>query len=213
MSSNSSLRDFRAGAPNSGASVDLYWIPLGAGAHVVRVSGKLFEAFAAFLHHRPRCDLYHSALTVNVPDGRFVIEQTPVPDLHGERRGVVAQGPVGTRWVGRLRWFRYEIRCWRGGSIPDAGNAIGSPVRLTEDLGLAHRLLDVLPTVPTPVWGRDELKAGEMWNSNSVVAWALATSGLDVTAVHPPTHGRAPGWNGGLVVAGRAPNRRSPVRF
>ena len=25
-------------------SVDLYWIPLGAGAHVVRISGKIFEA-------------------------------------------------------------------------------------------------------------------------------------------------------------------------
>ena len=213
MSSNPCRRDPCDGACNSGASVDLYWIPLGAGAHVVRVSGKLFEALVAFLHHRPRCDLYHSALAVDVPEGRFVVEQTPVPDLHGERRGVVAQGPVGTRWAGRVRWFRYEIRRWRGGSIPDVGNAIGSPVRLTDDLVLARRLLDLLPTVPTPVWGRDELKAGEMWNSNSVVAWALASSGLDVTALRPPTRGRAPGWNAGLVVAARILDRKSRARF
>jgi len=31
------------GGPPS-AVVDLYWIPLGAGAHVVRLSGKLYEA-------------------------------------------------------------------------------------------------------------------------------------------------------------------------
>jgi hypothetical protein len=213
VSSNPCRRHSCDGASNSGASVDLYWIPLGAGAHVVRVSGKLFEALVAFLHHRPRCDLYHSALEVNVPEGRFVVEQTPVPDVHGEQRGVVARGPVGTRWAGRVRWFRYEIRRWRGGSIPDVGNAIESPVRLTDDLVFARRLLDLLPTVPTPVWGRDELKAGEMWNSNSVVAWALASSGLDVTAVRPPTRGRAPGWDAGLIVAARGLDRRSPPRF
>jgi hypothetical protein len=213
VNSNPRRRDSCDGASNSGASVDLYWIPLGAGAHVVRVSGKLFEALIAFLQHRPRCDLYHSALAVDVPEGRFVVEQTPVPDLHGEQRGVVAQGPVGMSWARRVRWFRYEIRCWRGGSIPDVGNAIESPVRLTDDPGLARRLLDLLPTVPTSVWGRDELKAGEMWNSNSVVAWALASSGLDVTALRPPTRGRAPGWNAGLVVAVRALDRKSPPRF
>src|SRR6476661_2324592 len=96
-------------------SVDLYWIPLGAGAHVVRLTGKLFEAVSAFLQRRPRCDLYHSALVVNVPEGRFVIEQAPVPDSDGEERGVVAVGPVGTKWAGHFRLFRYEVRRWRGG--------------------------------------------------------------------------------------------------
>jgi hypothetical protein len=65
------------------ATVDLYWIPLGPGAHVVRMSGKLFEAISARLHRRRSCDLYHSALVVAVPDGRFVIEQTPVPRAKG----------------------------------------------------------------------------------------------------------------------------------
>jgi hypothetical protein len=35
------------------ASVDLYWIPLGPGAHVVRASGKIYEALVALKAHRP----------------------------------------------------------------------------------------------------------------------------------------------------------------
>jgi hypothetical protein len=34
--------------------------------------------------------------------------------------------------------------------------------------------LELVPEVPTLVWGRDELRAGEMWSSNSVVSWLLA---------------------------------------
>ena len=185
-------------------SVDLYWIPLGAGANVVRVSGRLFERMSAFVHRRPRRDLYHSALAVDVAEGRYVIEQAPVPDAHGDRRGVVAEGPVGMRWAGRVRLFRYEIRRWRGGQIPDQRAAIGSPVRLSDDGALARRLLDVLPGIPTPVWGRDELHTGDMWNSNSVIAWALVRSGVDVATLRPPAAGRAPGWEAGLAVARRA---------
>ena len=181
--------------------VDLYWIPLGAGAHVVRISGKLFEALAALLGHRSRRDLYHSALVIHVPEGHFVIEQAPVPDMHGERRGVVAGGPVGTKWAGRFRIFRYEIRRWRGGAIPDIASAIASPVRVSTDLAVARRILEVLPTIPTPVWGRDEFGTGEMWNSNSVVSWVLACGGADVDSVRFPTGGRAPGWHAGLAVA------------
>jgi hypothetical protein len=78
-------------------AVDLYWIPLGAGAHVVRLSGKLYEAITAFIGRRPRCALYHTALEVGVSDGRFVIESAPIRDSRGRERGVVAEGPVGTR--------------------------------------------------------------------------------------------------------------------
>ncbi len=184
-------------------SVDLYWIPLGAGAHVVQVSGKLFEAISALVHRRTRSDLYHSALEVRVAEGQFAIEQAPVPDLHGEQRGVVAEGPVGTRWAGRFRIFRYEIRRWREGRIPDLHDAVASPMRVAVDPVLARRILEILPSIPTPVWGRDELRAGEMWNSNSVVSWVLSRSGADVAAVHPPDGGRAPGWDAGLVVAAR----------
>jgi len=59
------------------AAIDLYWLPLGAGGHSVRLNGKVFEAVATRLSHRSSCDLYHSALIVHVPEGRFVIEQAP----------------------------------------------------------------------------------------------------------------------------------------
>jgi hypothetical protein len=196
-----------SGHPVSGqwGAVDLYWIPLGAGAHIVRVSGKLFETVAALVERRTTFDLYHSALVVSLPEGHFVIEQAPIPDLDGEQRGVVAEGSVGMRWAGRFRPFRYEVRCWRGGLIPDIDQAIDSPVRLADDLAHAQRVIDLLPSVPTPVWGRDELDAGEMWNSNSVTSWVLARSDIAVMAVRPPARGRAPGWDAGLVVAGRSP--------
>ena len=115
-------------------AIDLYWIPLGAGAHVVRISGTLFEACSALLRRRPRCDLYHSALVVHVPEGRFVVEQAPVVNLDTASRGVVAVGPVGARCAGRFRVFRYEVRRWRDGEIPDVRAAIGSPVRVSDSL-------------------------------------------------------------------------------
>jgi hypothetical protein len=186
------------------SGVDLYWLPLGAGGHSVRLNGRVFEAVAARLERRTPCDLYHSALEVRVPEGRYVIEQAPVRDNDGMNRGVVAEGAVGSSWAGRFRLFRYEVRVWRDGVIPDADEARESPRRLTVDPEVARRLLDLAPHVPTPVWGRDELATGEMWNSNSITAWLIASSGLAVDPIRPPRGGRAPGWNAGLVVARRA---------
>lgn len=102
-------RESVTGSPFT-TGVDLYWLPLGAGGRFVRLNGRVFEAVVSRLEHRPACDLYHSALEVRVPDGRFVIEQTPVPDNNGIRRGVAVSGPVGARWVARFRVFRYEVR-------------------------------------------------------------------------------------------------------
>jgi hypothetical protein len=116
---------------------------------------------------------------------------------------VVSGGVVGSRWARRFRIFRYELRRWRDGVIPDVAEAVESPQRLTNDPGLAQRVLDLVPSVPTLVWGRDELRAGEMWNSNSVISWLIARGGLEVDAVHPPAGGRAPGWRAGVVVARR----------
>jgi hypothetical protein len=42
-----------------------------------------------------------------------------------------------------------------------------------------------------------------MWNSNSVIAWVIARSGIDTDSIQPPAGGRAPGWQAGLVVARR----------
>jgi hypothetical protein len=191
------------------ATIDLYWIPLGARQHVVRASGKTFEALSALVHRRRRSDLYHSALAVTIPDGRFVIEMTPVPDYNGEGRGVVVEGAVGSRLLGRFRLFRYEIRRWLDGIIPDASEATSS-VRLHVEPGIARCLLDLVPSVPAAVWGRDELDAGEMWNSNSITSWRLTRSGVDTANLGPPCDGRAPGWGAGIAVAGRDP-RRLPV--
>ncbi len=154
------------------SAVDLYWLPLGAGGHFVKYNGRVYEWIKARFERRPRCDLYHSALQVQLPEARYVIEQTPEPDLSGSGRGVVAEGPVGSRWAARFRLFRYEIRVWPGGHIPDIVEAVDSPQRLSDDEQIARHLLDVVPRVPRMVWGRDELGAGEMWNSNAVIAWA-----------------------------------------
>jgi hypothetical protein len=140
---------------------------------------------------------------VRVPEGRFVIEQAPIRDSNGGERGVVAQGAVGSRLAGRCRIFRYEVRRWRDGVIPDIGEAVESPQQLTGDPLLAQRVLDLVPAVPTLVWGRDESQAGEMWNSNSLISWLLARSALHVESVRLPAGGRAPGWDAGLVVARR----------
>jgi hypothetical protein len=200
-------RDASAGA------IDLFWLPLGAGhgGRSVRWNGRVFEALMARLEHRPACDLYHSALEVRVPEGNYVIEMTPIRDGNGAQRGVVGEGPVGTRWAGTFRLFRYELRRWRGGSIPDVAEAVESPKHLSDDPDQVRRLLELVPFVPRPFWGRDELHAGEMWNSNSVVSWLLARSGLDISSIDPPAGGRAPGWTAGLVVAAREEVRLAPL--
>jgi hypothetical protein len=187
------------------ASVDLYWLPLGAGGHFVRLNGRLYEAVAALVERRPARDLYHSALQVRATEGRFVVEQAPVHDWSGKQRGVVAEGAVGARWAARFRIFRYEIRLWRDGHIPDVAEAVDSPRRLTDDENRARDILDLVARVPTPVWGRDELGTGEMWNSNSVIAWVIARSGIDAESILPPDGGRALGWKAGLTVARRQP--------
>jgi hypothetical protein len=64
-------------------------------------------------------------------------------------------------------------------------------------------VVELTPSVPRPVWGRDELRAGEMWNSNSMIAWLLASAGLPTGSLRPPKEGRAPGWDAGLRVAAR----------
>jgi hypothetical protein len=196
------------------AAVDLYWLPLGAGGHFVRMNGCIYEALVAWRAKRPRRDLYHSALIVTVPAGEFVIEQAwPIPKGDKGRRGVVAEGPVGTPVARSLRFLRYEVRRWRDGVIADINEAVASPQRLTDDVVIAERLLELVPEVPTPVWGRDEIGAGEMWNSNSLISWLIVRAALDT--VDPPAGGRAPGWDAGVILARRqeaAPEvRQSPI--
>lgn len=196
------MKDSSSNHPEVG--VYLYWIPLGAGAHIVRMSGRVFEAITARIQHRSRKRLYHSALQVFTPEGRYVIEQAPVINNLGDDRGVVAEGAVGLHWLGNFKAFRYEVRCWKEGRIPDLDMAEESPVKITDNLKQSRAIIENILSIPTPVWGRDELKAGEMWNSNSVISWVLLKSGVNITSLHPPRGGRAPGWDAGIEVVNLA---------
>jgi hypothetical protein len=187
-----------------GGGVDLYWRLLGAGGHSVRFNGRVYEWFVTMIERRSRCDLYHSTLEARVPDGRYVIEMTPVAGGGDGSHGVVGGRPVGTGLLGWTNLFRYEIRCWPGGKFPDVAEAVESPQALSDDVKLAQRLLDLAPLVPTPTCGRDELKTGDMCNSNSLISWLLVSAGFDIGQIRLPASGRAPGWAAGIAVAKRA---------
>lgn len=200
-------RDAGAGLSRAAGSgpdlIELYWLPLGAGGRSVRLNGKIYEALAAWHERRRTQDLYHSALAVRHCGRRYVIEMAPVWNEASPDRGVVCEGPVGARWLGRFRAFRYEVRCWARGRIPDVSESVDSPQRLGDDPVMIAELLRRTHDVPALTWGRDELGAGEMWNSNSLIAWLLAGSGHDMATITPPAGGRAPGWAAGLQLARR----------
>jgi hypothetical protein len=187
------------------ARVGLFWLPLGAGdnTHCVRANGRIFEALAARAQRRERCDLFHSALQVHVAGARYVVEMVPAWDVRTRGHGAVCHGPVGLRMLGRSRLFRYEVRRWRGGVIPDEDAAVDSPRWIETDAARATRLLELVSSFPTATWGRDELATGDMWNSNSLISWLLVRSGHAIDSVTPPVHGRAPGWSAGMSVAER----------
>ena len=117
------------GNASTAAALDLYWIPLGAGGHSVRYNGRVFEALVAAREHRARRDLFHAALVAELDGDRFAIELAPSPDADLSSRDVVATGAVGSRHLGRWRLFRYEVRCCRGGSVPDLAWAVGGAQR------------------------------------------------------------------------------------
>ena len=94
----------------------------------MRISGAVYEALSAAVHRRARQRLFHTALVARSAGIRYTIEMAPVPDGHGRQdRGVVAEGTVGSRWLHRFRVFRYEVRCWADGQIPDLVYASGRP--------------------------------------------------------------------------------------
>jgi hypothetical protein len=137
----------------SPARIDLYWIPLGAGGSgFVRLNGRIYEGIKARLEHRRPCALYHTALQVHIPEGRFVVETMwPSPDADTGSRGVVVEGAVASRRLARLRTFRYEVRRWRNGVLPDADQAVGGPQRVSDDAEQARRLLEMAAAVPALV--------------------------------------------------------------
>ena len=183
--------------------VDLYWLPLGAGGRCVRWNGRVYEQLAARRAGRPPQALFHSALEVGHEGARYVIEMAPVWNTPDPERGVVLEGPVGSRRLGRFRAFTYEVRCWPNGRIPDVAEAVDSPRRVLTDSDRVTGLLHAVPRVPVLTWGRDELDCGDMWNSNSLIAWLLAGADVDMEIARTPHAGRAPGWEAGLFAAAR----------
>ncbi|AZG45368.1 hypothetical protein [Gordonia insulae] len=180
----------------------VHWIPLGAGSRVVPCCGRAYEAICARRDHRPSAPLVHAALTVEHAGQLWSIEQAPAWGTGSAGPGVVVRGAVGLAWLGRSPLFGYEVRCRPGGTIPDLAQAVAHRVIPTDPTRTA-RLIALAPEVPAHTWGRDEMGAGDMWNSNSVIAWLLARSGHDVDAAGAPPGSRAPGWQAGLVAAGR----------
>lgn len=184
--------------------IDLYWIPVGAGGReIVRICARLYEIVAAALQRRKPQALFHTALVITGGSARRVVECAwPAPDDDLSSRGVVAVGPVFTRGLGKLRIFRYEVRCWDDGVIADLGYATRS-LRISADDATVERVVAAVASVPNHCWGRDVLSTGEMWNSNSVISYALAIAGVPVADIEMPAGGRAPGWISGIAAAVR----------
>ena len=170
-------------------------------------TARSIEAIDAARRHRERCDLYHAALVVELGGDRSRSSSRPRPTRDEASRGVVATGAVGSP-LGRpaapvpLRGPLLARRVDPGSRRGGRRTAPAEPATRPRPAAL----LDLVAAVPTPVWGRDELRAGEGWNSNSVIAWLIATAGLWTERVHPPAGGRAPGWDAGLEVARRGPD-------
>lgn len=191
----------------TGPRADLWWLPVGAGGRVVVRTSRWWEWMRALRAHRTPRPLFHAALEVFDGHGRYVIEMTPTWGGPERPRGVVAEGPVGSRWLGALRLFRYELRCWEGGVISDRRWAVEPPTRIVLSPAAAHALRARVSAAPRFVWGRDPLGVGDMWNSNSLIAWLLEGSGIDADAIGPPRGGDAPGWRCGVMVARREMRR------
>lgn len=191
-------------------------MPVGAGSRIVPITSGWWERWRAWREHRPPQALCHAALEVFSAAGRHVVEMGPAWGGGRGRsdpgqRGVVATGPVGWAPLGRLRLFRYEVRCWRAGVLPDRAFAVAPPRVVAISETHAMLLLDRVAAVPRHTWGKDPGLTGDMWNSNALISWLLETSGLESTPLGPPAGCRAPGWRAGAIAAAgwvpRAPTR------
>ncbi|MCS5479455.1 hypothetical protein NYP18_07275 [Corynebacterium sp. YIM 101645] len=179
----------------------LWWLPVGAGGHVVVHTSRWWELWNAVRARRAPEPLFHAVLEVFTGQHRHVIEMGPAWGQRGPVRQVVATGPVGAQALGRWVMFRYEVRCWAEGDIPDREFAVGPPRRISLTVREAADLVARTAEVPTHVWGQDIFGVGDMWNSNSLISWLLQSSGIDARALAPPAPGRAPGWRSGILAA------------
>lgn len=183
------------------ARAELWWLPVGAGGHFVIHTSRWWELVQALREHRAPQPLFHAALELFVDGHRHMIEMTPAWGQPATARGIVKTGPVGLRILGRVELFRYEVRAWPDGVLPDRAYAIQPPTTIPLTGASARALLASLPGVPVLTWGRVVRPTGDMWNSNSLISWLLTTAGIDATRFTPPSHGRAPGWAAGIAQA------------
>lgn len=180
----------------------VWWSAVGDGAPVARHASAWWERAVAAREHRAPETLVHAMLEVVVDGDAWVVEMAPTWGRGAAApRRVVVVGPVGSALLAWCPVFRYEVRVAPGVADRGAAVAVGDELRTTGDLlgGLAH--------VPLRTWGRDEARDGDMWTSNSVVAWLLVRAGLEPPG--PPPGYRAPGWAAGVAAAraGSAPRR------
>jgi hypothetical protein len=181
--------------------VDLFWLPVGAGelSPPRKWSLRAWEALDAAVHRRQRKDLVHGALKVADPSGTvYTVELTP--DFKSDPQVAVMTGPVGLRFLGRWRWFRYRMAVQTVERLPDEEWAVVPPLRLG-DGAMAQRILELAPKVPANTWGLRAKGTPEMWTSDSAISWLLIRAGISLEGVGPPAGSRAPGWSSGLAAA------------
>ena len=161
-----------------------------------------------------RCDLYHSALEVHVPEARFVIEQAPAWRRRRRARRR-RRGPGRHPRAGRFRLFRYEVRRWRDGVIPDAAEAVESPHAPERRDRLRAATARAGAGDADARMGPRRTGTGEMWNSTRSSRGSSCAVVSTSSPLAPPRGGRAPGWNAGIVIARRqqadAAARTSPA--
>ena len=191
--------------------MELYWLPVGAGklSPPRKWSLWLWEAADAALHRRPRKQLLHAGLKIRTPDAvTRTIEL--MPDFLPGSEAPAITGPVGVRWAGRWKYFRYRLACEAVERLPDEEFAV-EPATLLGDGEVARRLLGLAAETPAFTWGRRAAGTHEMWTSDSAISWLLLRAGIALDGVAPPAYGRAPGWSAGVELAEVASRRGTPV--
>lgn len=162
-------------------------------------TSRWWELLSARRDRRTPLQLVHAALEVFTGGERYVIEMTPQWGQPRTASGVMATGPVGLQALGRFRMFRYVVRAWPNGVLPDRACAVAAPTSIPLRRTQAQALLDTLPDVPLHTWGRAVPPSTDMWNSNSLIAWALCRAGVDAGTLTPPVTYRAPGRTAGAA--------------
>lgn len=182
------------------ASLELLWIPVGAGTRFQRASLVLYEAVAAAISRRPRVALVHAGIKLGLDGKLYTFELMPAPP--GPNHTGEVTGPVGVRGADRLRLFRYRACLFESEALPDEAWAIGEPLRLSDDPEVVRRVIELRRAIPAYTWGRRRRGHSEMWTSDSAVSWLLGRAGVDVSSIEVPKGTRAPGWRSGIEELG-----------